>query len=47
MLMKLDSTIFDRFGAADYDSVLVFFPARQAFELIGLSSVKNGLYCNM
>jgi hypothetical protein len=42
-----DSTIFDRFCAADYDSVLEFFPARQDFEIIGLLSVKDGLYCNI
>jgi hypothetical protein len=28
---ELDSTILDRFFAADYDSVLEFFPARQFF----------------
>jgi hypothetical protein len=44
---ELDSTILDRFFAADYDSVLEFFPARQDFETIGLLSVKNGLYCNI
>jgi hypothetical protein len=44
---ELDSTIFDRFCTADYDSVLGFFSARQDFEIIGLSSVKNGHYCNI
>jgi hypothetical protein len=44
---ELDSTIFDRFFTADYDSVLEFFPARQVFEIIRLLSVKNGLYCNI
>jgi hypothetical protein len=33
---KVNSIIFDRFFAADYDSVLEFFPARQDFEIIGL-----------
>jgi hypothetical protein len=37
---ELDSTIFDRFFAADYDSVLGFFSAHQDFEIIGLSSAK-------
>jgi hypothetical protein len=40
---EVNSIIFDRFFAADYDSVLEFFPARQDFEMIGLLSVKNGL----
>jgi hypothetical protein len=40
-LSELESTIFDRIWAADYDSLLGFFPARQDFEIIGLSSVKN------
>jgi hypothetical protein len=44
---KANSIIFDRFFAADYDSVLEFFPARQDFEIIRLLSVKNGLYCNI
>jgi hypothetical protein len=43
---ELNSTNFDRFCAADYDSVVVFFPARQDFEIIGLSSGKNVLYCD-
>jgi hypothetical protein len=33
---ELDSIILDRFFAADYDSVLEFFPARQDFEIIEL-----------
>jgi hypothetical protein len=33
--------MFDRFFAADYDSVLEFFPARLDFEIIGLLSVKH------
>jgi hypothetical protein len=33
--------------AADYDSVLEFFPERQDFEINGLSSVNNGLYCKI
>jgi hypothetical protein len=41
---EVNLIIFDRFCAADYDSVLGFFPARQDFEIIGLSSVINGLY---
>jgi hypothetical protein len=44
---ELDSTILDRFFAADYDSVLKLFPARKDFAIIGLLSVKNGLYCNL
>jgi hypothetical protein len=44
---KLDSTILVRFFAADYDSVLEFFPARQDFKIIELLLVKNGLYCNI
>jgi hypothetical protein len=44
---ELDLTILDRYFAADYDSLLEFFPARQDFEIIGLLSVKNGPYCNM
>jgi hypothetical protein len=44
---ELDSTILDRFFAANYESVLEFFPARQDFEIIGLLSVKNGLYCKI
>jgi hypothetical protein len=38
---KENSIIFDRFFAADYDSVLEFFLARQDFELIGFLSVKK------
>jgi hypothetical protein len=37
---ELDSTIFGRFFAADYDSVLECVPARQDSEIIGLLSVK-------
>jgi hypothetical protein len=44
---ELDSTILDRFFAADYDSVPEFFPARLDFEIVGLLSVKNNLYCNI
>jgi hypothetical protein len=33
---EVNSIIFDRFWAVDYDSVLGFFPARQDFEIIGL-----------
>jgi hypothetical protein len=44
---EVNSIIFDRFFAADYDSVLEFFPARHNFEIIGLLSVKIGLYCNI
>jgi hypothetical protein len=44
---ELKSIIFDRFFAPDYDYVLEFFSARQDFEIIGLLSVKNGLYCNI
>jgi hypothetical protein len=33
---EIDLTILDRFFAADCDSVLEFFPARQDFEIIGL-----------
>jgi hypothetical protein len=44
---ELDSTILDRFFAADYDSLLEFFPVSQGFEIIGLLSVKNDLYCNI
>jgi hypothetical protein len=33
--------------AADYDSVLEMFPARQDFEIIALSSVKNAPYCKI
>jgi hypothetical protein len=44
---ELDSTIVDRFFAADYDTVLEFFPARQDFEIIGHLTVKNGLYCSI
>jgi hypothetical protein len=29
------------------DSVLEFFSARQDFEIIGLLSLNNGLYCNI
>jgi hypothetical protein len=43
----VNSIIFDIFFAADYDSVLEFFPARQDFEINGLLSVKNGLYYNI
>jgi hypothetical protein len=39
--------IFDKFFAADYDSVLEFLPERQDFEIIELLSVKNGIYCNI
>jgi hypothetical protein len=39
--------LFDRFRAVDYESVLEIIPARQDFDIIGLSSVKNGLYCNV
>jgi hypothetical protein len=41
------SIIVDRIIAADYDSVLDFFPAHQDFEMIELVSVKNGLYSNI
>jgi hypothetical protein len=45
---ELNSTIFfNWFWAADHDYVHEFFPARQDFEIIGLLSVKNGLYCNL
>jgi hypothetical protein len=44
---EVNSIIFDRFFAADYDSALEFFPARQDFEIIGLLSVKNSLYFNI
>jgi hypothetical protein len=46
-LREPDSTILDRIFTADYDydSVLEFFSARQDFEIIGLLSVKNDLYC--
>jgi hypothetical protein len=40
---EVNSIIFDRFFAADYDSILEYFPARQDFEIIGLLLVKNGL----
>jgi hypothetical protein len=33
---EVNSIIFDRSIAADYDSVLEFFQARQDFEIIGL-----------
>jgi hypothetical protein len=33
---EVNSIIFDRFFAADYDSVLEFFPARLDFKIIGL-----------
>jgi hypothetical protein len=42
-----DSSIFEGFCAVDYDSLLGFFPPRQDFEIIGLSSVKKGPYCNI
>jgi hypothetical protein len=32
---EVNSIIFNRFFAADYDYVLEFFPARQDFEIIG------------
>jgi hypothetical protein len=38
---EVNSIIFDRFFAADYDCVLELFPARQDFEIIGLLSVKK------
>jgi hypothetical protein len=44
---EVNSIVFERFCAADYDSVLEFFQARQDFEIIGLSSVKNDPYCNL
>jgi hypothetical protein len=44
---ELNSTIFNWFWAPDHDCVLGFFPARQDFEIIGLLSVKNGLYRNI
>jgi hypothetical protein len=44
---ELASSILDIFFAADYDFVLKFFPARQDFEIIGLLSVQNDLYCNI
>jgi hypothetical protein len=44
---EVNSIIVVRFFAADYDSVLEFFPARQDFEIMGLTSVKNGLHCNI
>jgi hypothetical protein len=44
---KVNSIIFDRFFAADYDPVLEFFPPRQDFEIIGLLSIKNSVYCNI
>jgi hypothetical protein len=47
LLREVNSNIFGRFCVADYDSVLRFFLARQDFEIIGLSTVKNGFYCNI
>jgi hypothetical protein len=41
---EVGSTIFHRFCAADYDSVLNFFSTRQVFEIIGLSSVFTAIY---
>jgi hypothetical protein len=40
---ELDSNISDRFCAADYVSVLGFFPERQDLEIVGLLSVKKWL----
>jgi hypothetical protein len=34
---EINSIIFDRFCAADYDPALEIFPGRQDFEIIGLS----------
>jgi hypothetical protein len=41
---KINSIIFERFWAANYDCVLEIFPARQDFEIIGLSSVKKMVF---
>jgi hypothetical protein len=41
-----DYTAQQKKDFADHDCVLGFFPAGQDFEIIGLLSVKNGLYCN-
>jgi hypothetical protein len=38
---KLNSTFFHKFSAANYDSVLSFFPARQVFEIIFNESSKS------
>jgi hypothetical protein len=43
---ELDSTILDRFFAADYDFVPEFGRARQDFEIIGLLLAKYSLYCS-
>jgi hypothetical protein len=47
LIFFLDSAVFDRFCAVDNDSLLGFFPALQDFEIMGLSSVKNGICYNI